>query len=207
MAIVLGKSGKQMVSSLSSYNPVQRLSSRWVLEHPFLAVGDFPLMGLCSEEAESGGGFEVEGHGRQSFQALLPGVVGQSLLAGERHRWRLRVKESERELVMYILDDDVFVEGTAANALVVELASGREIVIGKATPRCSIKGPKTRIGGHLGTCAGSTMIGIRTTEPCPIARVVDFMKAFRKVNVEWLLAMQDKCKQGVSRLGPAWRGV
>ena len=33
------------------------------------------------------------------------------------------------------------------------------------------------------------------------------MKAFRRVNEEWLLAMQDKCKQGVSRLLHARRGV
>ena len=196
-----------MVSSLFAYNPVQRLSPRGVLEHPFLTVGDFPLMGLCSEEAESGGGFEVEGHGRLSFQALLPGVVGQSLLTGERHRWRLRVKEVERELLLYISQDDVFVEGTAANALVVKLASGGEIVKGKTPGRCKITGPKTRIAGHLGVMAGVSMIGLDTRGPCPVARVLDFMKAFRKVNEDWLLVMQDKCKKRVNALGFNRRGL
>ena len=104
-----------------------------------------------------------------------------------------------------MLDDEAFLEGTDANKLLVELALGREIITG--TPRCVIKGPKTRIGGHLGTCAGVSMIGLRTTHPCPVARVTDFMTAFRNVNENWLLAMQAKCKSAVSRLGPARRGV
>ena len=98
----------------------------------------------------------------------------------------------------------MFIQGTAANALVVEFASGREIVQG--APRCVIKCPETRIGGHLGTCVGVTMIGIRTTEPCPLARVIDLMTAFRKVNNEWLLALQAKCRREVSSLGVARRG-
>ena len=206
MAIVLGKSGKEMVNSLLSYNPVLRLSSGGVLEHSFLSVGDFPLMGLCRVEAASGVGFEVEGqgrcdvegqgrcavegHGRLSFHALLHGVVGQSLLAGERHSWRLRVREVAREVVLYILKDDAFVEGTAANALVVKLASGGEVLRPKQVPRCQTKGPKTRIAGRLGVMAGVSMIGLDTREPFPVARVLDFMKAFRKVNEDWLLVMQ-----------------
>ena len=82
------------------------------------------------------------------------------------------------------MGDNVFIQGTAANALVVELASGREIVQG--APRCVIAGPKTRIGGNLGACVGVSMIGLRTTEPCPIARVIDLTTAFHKVNSEWM---------------------
>ena len=75
-----------------------------------------------------------------------------------------------------------------------------------ATPRCVIKGPKKRIGCHLGTCVGVSMIGIKTTQPCPVARVIDFMTAFRKVNENWLMAMQAKCRQDVKRLGRDRRG-
>ena len=49
------------MSSFFSYHPGRRLSSREALEHPFLAVDCFPLLGLCREEAESGGGVEGEG--------------------------------------------------------------------------------------------------------------------------------------------------
>jgi len=157
MAIALGKSGQQLVSSLFSYHPGQRLSSSEVLEHPFLALGFFPLMGLCREDCVCTEGVEgeglgrqspQEGHGCQSFQALLPGVVGQPVHAGERHEWGIRVKEVQREVLLYMLEDEAFLEGTDANKLLVELALGREIITGNtSTPRCVIKGPKTRIGG------------------------------------------------------------
>ena len=152
MAIALGQSGQQLVSSLFSYHPGQRLSSSEVLEHPFLAVGFFPLMGLCREDGDSMEGVEGEGlgrqspqdgHGCQSFQALLPGVVGQSVHAGERHEWGIRAKEVQREVLLYMLEDEAFLEGTDANKLLVELALGREVITGNtSTPRCVIKGPK-----------------------------------------------------------------
>ena len=104
------------------------------------------------------------------------------------------------------MKDDVFVEGTAANLLVAELAAGREVLRPSQLPRCQIKGPKTRIGGHLGVMAGVSMIGLSTTEPCPIARVIDLMNAFRNVNAAWLLTTQAKAKKGVSGLGQTRRG-
>ena len=96
MADVLGKSGVQTVSSLFAYDPMRRLSPRGVLDHPFITVGDFPLMGLCNEVAISGSGFDARGYGRPVFGPLVVGTIGQSLLAGERHRWRIRVRELER---------------------------------------------------------------------------------------------------------------
>ena len=54
-------------------------------------------------------------------------------------------------------------------------------------------------------CAGVSMIGISNKYPCIVARFIDFMTAFRKVNETRLLAMQAKCKSAVSRLGPARR--
>jgi len=50
------------------------------------------------------------------------------------------------------------------------------------------------------------MIGLCTKHPCPVARVIDFMKAFLKANESWLLAMQATCKRAVQRLGSARRG-
>ena len=47
MAIVLGESGQELLSSLFSYIPHERPTSSEVLEHPFMAVGSFPLMGVC----------------------------------------------------------------------------------------------------------------------------------------------------------------
>ena len=207
MATVLGKFGMHMVSSLLAYNPVVRLSARGVLEHRFMTGSDFPLMGLCNDEAPCDSGSGIQGYGRPAFRPVAPrATADQSLIAGERHRWRIRVSELEHGLYLYIMGDDVFIEGTAANALVVELASDREIVKGRDEPRCVNKGPKTRIAGRLGTSAGVSMIGLCTKEPCPIARVIDFVKAFKKVNGEWLWATQVKCKQEVSRLGSKRRG-
>ena len=58
----------------------------------------------------------------------------------------------------------------------------------------------------MGTFAGVSMIGICTKYPCIVARVIDFVTAFLKVNESWLLAMQATCKRAVQRLGPARRG-
>ena len=65
MATALGTSGQHMVSSCFSYRPERRLSPGEALEHPFLAVDCFPLMGLCREDAESVRGVEGEGLGRE----------------------------------------------------------------------------------------------------------------------------------------------
>ena len=46
MAIVLGRSGQELLSSLFSYIPHERPNSPEVLEHPAMAVGSFPLMGV-----------------------------------------------------------------------------------------------------------------------------------------------------------------
>jgi hypothetical protein len=223
VAIALGKSGQQLVSSLFSYTPHDRPSSSEVLEHPFMAVCSFPLMGVSLEDGDDFEGSRpsvifdnIEGLGRQlpqdgicckSFYPLIRGVAGQSLHAGERHQWGLRCSEVAREIVLYMLADDAFMEGTDANRVLVDLALGREVITGdRHVPRCVIKGPKTRIGGHMGTVTGVSMIGICIKHPCIIARVIDFMKAFLKVNESWLLALEAACKRSVQRLGPRRRG-
>ena len=101
-AVAISSSFISLVSSLFSYTPHDRLSASEVLEHPFLAVGSFPLMGVSPEDGDDFDGSRptdildnIEGLGRQlpqdgrcckSFYALIPGVVGQSLHAGERHQ-------------------------------------------------------------------------------------------------------------------------
>ena len=144
MAVELGKSGQQLVGSLFSYAPHDRPSSSEVLEHPFLAVCSFPLIGV---RLESGTCFEgsrpsvifdnIEGLGRQlpqdgisckSLYPLVQGLPGQSLFAGERHQWGMRCIEVAREIVQHLLGDDAFLEGTEANRLLVELALGREVI-------------------------------------------------------------------------------
>ena len=221
MAIVLGRSGQELVSSLFSYTPHERPNSSEVLEHPFMAVGSFPLMGVCPDATEHAQGSRPglvldnsEGLGRvddphrKSFYPVTHGVQGQTLLDGERHKYGFRCKEVARETLLHILEDDVFREGTVANRTLVDLCLGREVVPPGKDPvfRCIIKGQKTRIGGHTGTCPGVSMIGICTKQPCPVARVIDFRAAFLKANKPWLLAMQSKCKSAVSRLGRKRRG-
>ena len=221
MAIVLGRSGQELLSSLFSYIPHGRPNSSEVLEHPFMAVGSFPLMGVCPAATEhdqgsrpglvldnSEGLGRVDDPHRKPFYPVTPGVEGQTLLAGERHKYGFRCKEVARETVLHILGDDVFLEGTVANRTLVDLCHGREVAPSGEKPvlRCVIDGPKTRIGGHLGTCSGVSMIGICTKHPCPVARVIDFRAAFLKANKPWLLAMQAKCKSAVSRLGRKRRG-
>ena len=117
-------------------------------------------------------------------------------------------KKWHEKTLLHILGDDVFREDTVANKTLVDLCLGREVVPPGENPllRCVIKGPKTRIGGHTGTCAGVSMIGICTKRPCPVARAIDFRVAFLKANKSWLLAMQSKCKSAVSRLGRKRRG-
>ena len=221
MAIVLGRSGQELLSSLFSYTPHERPNSSEVLEHPFMAVGSFPLMGVKPAATEhdqgsrpglvldnSEGLGRVDDPHRKPFYPVTPGVEGQTLLAGERHKYGFRCKEVARETLLHILGDDVFLEGTVANRTLVDLCHGREVVPSGEKPllRCVIKGPKTRIGGHMGTCPGVSMIGICTKRPCLVARVIDFRAAFLKANEPWLLAMQSKCKSAVSRLGRKRRG-
>ena len=99
MATALGGSGQQLVSSLFSFTPGDRPSSFEVLEHPFMVVASFPLMGVCPEAWGSVQGprpalvlDNTEGLGRlddpfrRSFYPMTHGVVGQTLLAGERHK-------------------------------------------------------------------------------------------------------------------------
>ena len=57
MAMVLGRSGQELVSSLFSYTPHERPSSSQVLEHPFLAVDCFPLMGVRPADTDHHQGF------------------------------------------------------------------------------------------------------------------------------------------------------
>ena len=71
---------------------------------------------------------------------------------------------------------------------------------------CVIEGPKIRVAGHLGTCSGSSMIGLNTTEPCPVSRIIDLMTTFRDVNKEWLKRVDAKAKAGTMRLGRVRQG-
>ena len=215
MAIAVGNSGMRLVSSLFSFTPHERPSASEVLEHSFMTVCSFPLMGVCPEEWEKSQGLRPaivldnsEGLGRlgdpflRSFYPITHGLVGQTLLAGERHTYGIRYKDVARETLSYILADDVFVGGTAANLLLVDLAHGREVATGKNPVRqCVIDGPKTRIAGHMGTFGGVSMIGISTKQPCIIARVRDWRAALLEANLPGLLAMQAKCKGRVSRIG------
>ena len=216
MATALGGSGQQLVSALLSFTPGNRPSASEVLEHPFMIPESFPLM--CVPGPVGGPRPVVvldntEGLGRFEDPCRIPfypktdGIVGQTLLAGERHIWGMRCKEVARENLSYILGDDVFLEGSDANKLLVDLANGREETKGdNPVLRCVINGAKTRIGGHMGTKGGVSLIGVCTQHPCIIARVIDFRAAFLNANLPWLLAMQAKCKRAVSRLGPKRRG-
>ena len=89
MAVELGISGQQLVGSLFSYTPHDRPSSSEVLEHRFLAVRSFPLMGVrledgtCFEGSRPSAIFDnIEGLGRQlpqdriSCKSLYPLVRG-----------------------------------------------------------------------------------------------------------------------------------
>ena len=186
-----------------------------------MTVASFPLMGVCPDECgrvhgsrpalvldNDGGLGRPDDPFRRPFYSVTHEVVGQTLLAGERHKWGLRCKEIAREILLYILRDEVFQTGMDANTLLVDLAHGPEVPPStQPPPRCVIKGPKTRIGGHMGTFSGVSMNGIDTNHPCIIARVIDFRAAFLKANESWLLPMQAKCKAAVSRLGRERRGL
>jgi len=131
MAVELGNSGQQLVGLLFFYTPHDRPSSSEVLEHPFLAVCFFPLIGVrledgtCLEGSRPSVIFDSIGClGRQLphdgiyckfLYPLVRGVPGQSLLAGERHQRGMHCIEFAREIVLHLLGDDAFLEGTDAN--------------------------------------------------------------------------------------------
>ena len=221
MAIVLGRSGQELLSSLFSYTPHERPNSSEVLEHPFMAVDSFPLMGVCPAATEHAQGSRPglvldnsEGLGRvddplrMPFYPVTHGVKGQTLLDGERHKYGIRCNEVARETLLHILGDDAFRAGTVANKTLVDLCHGQEVVPpgDKPVMRCVIKGPKTRIGGHTGICPGVSMIGICIKHPCLISRVLDWRAALLKASMPWLLALISTCKGAVSRLGKTRRG-
>ena len=238
----LGRVGIELLVRLLEYDPRQRMTAAELLEHEFLRSCFLPLVGIPSSDATlDGEGVPDDDKWCASMTALAskmmtssPGLDDsdlipatkmihgvppgwETILCGQakRHAWSMRFQQIQRDILLWMQRDDMFIDGTPANKLVVSLVNGEEVIEhfpgGKQKPvHCHITktltGKKARIGGHLGH-PGKQMLTLKIGEACPLARVVDFMKAFVKVNMGWLLAMQSKAKAGVRRLGKHRRGA
>ena len=220
----LGRVGIELLVRLLEYDPRQRMTAAELLEHEFLRSCFLPLVGIPSSGATLDGEGAPDSPGLDGSD-LIPATMmingvppgWESILCGhaKRHAWSMRFQQIQRDILLWLQQDDMFIKGTPANKLVVSLVNGEEVIeyfpTGKKKPvRCHITktltGKKARIGGHLGH-PGTTLITLKIGEACPLARVIDFMKAFVKVNMGWLLAMQSKAKAGVRRLGKHRRGA
>jgi serine/threonine protein kinase len=224
LVTALGRVGIDLLDRLLTYEPRQRITAAELLDHEFLLDGLFPLVGVRSGGAMRDGEGTPDNTGLKGedltqatimLHGCFPGWYARFCGHPKRHEWSLRLWSMQRDILLWLQKDDMFIQGTPANELVVQLATGKEVISysssGKELPRrCHISttstGEKVRIGGHLGH-PGTTMIKLKIDEACPLARVIDFMKAFHKVNREWLLAMQSKAKAGARRLGTARRGT
>ena len=230
LVTALGGPGLVLLSDLLTYDPHKRATTADILEHWFLRDGLFPLVGVRSGGAmpdeegmpdlfplvgvrsdrempdeEGTPDLPKEALDLIRTSLLLPGQLGQSIFKGERHDWSIRTWHLQRDLLLWLQRDDIFIEGTPANKLVVQLATGNEVFKTKSernAPRCAIVDRKVRIGGYVIKSSGTSMIRLSLKHQCPLSRIVDFMTAFLKANREWLHAMETKAKTGARRLGP-----
>lgn len=211
LVTAVGDLGLLLLDALLTYEPQQRAIAAELIDHSSLHDGLFPLFGVTSD------GVMLDGQGLRdgvtddllNAKLMLTGQLGQSIFNGLVHDWSLRYWQLQRDPMLWMQRDDIFKEGTPANKLVVQLAAGNEVLTRKGQkPRRhnSIDGSKVRIAGHLGIRTGVMMIGLSIQEACPAICVIDFMKAFLKVNIYWSLTMQSKAKVGAKRLGFARQG-
>ena len=196
----MGRIGIELLEQLLTYDPRKRMTVAELLEHEYVLDGIFPLVGVTSSElmrddtgAPDETGLEDSDLMLSTFMIHGSSPGWENIFPGHplRHNWSLRLWSIRREILLWMQKDSMFITGTPANDLVLHLAKGKEKTFSKLAPkRChvSLGGKKVRIGGHL--CKkGTLMITLEIDEACPLARAIDFMKAFLKVNRQWLLAM------------------
>ena len=209
----LGPLGMELMTSLLTLDPRRRIQVGIALDHPFLQEGDLPLLGVEHKDMP-----ELidtpEGHGRSSDRLITPNtklnvqplstrLSGQTISPGTRHRWSIRACVLGSDTRMWIQADDAFKPGTVANDLLVQMVL---TPIEKQEKRCVHIGGKVRIGGHLGTCSGESMIKIYTNEPCPVSRAIDFMTAFKRTTIVWVRSTGLRAKAATKRLGRSRQG-
>jgi len=221
----LGSLGVDILTSFFTYKPLLRLTAVGALGHAFLHETEFPLM--CVEYAdmpEHCG--ERHGQGRKPDPFFTPDVElnvegrcgiswgegriqgpSQSIFPGKRHMWGIRKCVLSSDTVGWVERDPALQPGTAENAMLVQLVTASDDELSKKS-RCRrvIIDRKVRIGGHLGTSSGSSMITLDTTQPCPVGRVIDLMTAFKDANIAWLRSTGLKAKMATRRLAPNRQG-
>ena len=213
LVTAMGRIGILLLVALLTYELLQRLTAAELIDHAFLHDGLFPLVGVRSDGVMLDGQGTPDKTGPEDSDLLktillLPGGrPGHSIINDHprRHDCSIRAWVIQRDLLLWMRKDDMFIEGTPANKLVVQLATGNKAMTrDKQKPRShiSLDGAKVRVASNLGTRTGVTMIALSTKDPCALARVTDFMKAFFKVNMDCFLAMQSKANAGARRLGP-----
>ena len=214
----LGDIGVDILIAFLMYKPLIRLTVADALDHRFLQEAAFPLMGVEYTDMPEHSG-KRHGHGRRPDPVFTPDVElnvkpetalqapAQTRFPGKRHSFGIRKCVLCSDTVGWVHRDDAFQPGTAANGMLVELVTASEDTLPKQSRRRrAIVDRKVRIGGHLGTSSGTSMIKLCTREPCPVGRVIDLMTAFKDANIAWLRSTGLKAKTATRRLAPNRQG-
>ena len=228
----LGTDGMELLTSLLTYKPLLRLTAEAALGHRFMNAVAFPLLCVGYADMPKHCG-QRDGYGRIIDKLFTPDVVlkvkplftpnmvtgrpgyahvvpapAQTRFPGKRHDFCIRHRLLSSDIAKWVQGDEGFQPGTEANALIVLLATaGNEDALPvRHRKRCAIITREIRIGGHLGKSSGSAMIKLGTTQPCPVSRVLDILRAFKDVNIAWLRSAEHNAKTATRRLGKIRRG-
>ena len=224
----LGADGMEVPTSLLTYRPILRLTAAAALSDLFMNAVALPLMCVEDTDMPKHCG-QRDGYGRILDKLFTPDVVlnvkplftpdmvtGQNVVPGpaqtrspgKRHDFCIRHRVLSSDIANWAQGDEAFQPGTEANALIVLLATAdnEDALPVRHRKRRAIIPRKVRIGGHLGKSSGTAMINLGTTQPCPVSRVLDIMRAFKDVNSAWLRSTEHKAKTATRRLGKLRRG-
>ena len=212
----LGADGMEVLTSLLTYKPILRLTAAAALGDLFMNEVAFPLMCVEYTDMPKHCG-QRDGYGRILDKLFTPDMAtGQNFVhgpahtrfPGKRHDFSLRYRALCSDITNWAQGDEAFQHGTEANALIVLLATAGndDALPARHRKRRVIIPSKVRIGGHLGKSSGTSMIKLNTTQPCPVSRVIDIMRAFKDVNSAWLRSTEHKAKTATRRLCKRARG-
>ena len=204
----LGMDGQELVGHMLQYSSRRRITVQAALNHVFFTPDVFPLCGVLASrvglrptESPSLGACLPQGDKHTPTEIkdlqLRPACDGDiTLFTGSRHSWNMRAGQLSGEVLQWLLADPCFRKGSPQNEILQAVLDGRETRRGKVE-----EGRKVIVSGHVGSSCTSSMCNLSLDQPIPSATVVTWLKAFRKVNEKPLLALENKAKSSVSKLG------
>lgn len=171
--------GVELLRGLLLYNPTVRLSAARVLR--ILAFDDrLRLQG--------------ESPGTSVSKPFLPWEpTFRCVFSGARHPWCVCAGDIGADVLQWLLADDVFQTGTAANADVIAALAGDMARYARVE-----EGRKLIFAGSVGKCGTKSSCGLQL-RPFICLRVEAWVKAFRKKNATHFNEFADSVSKAVRR--------